>query len=131
MIIAHVKFQKAEVEKFSLKEPVQIRVHFSDGNNKMLNMTMPLQDIEDEAHKAVIGVRKYVKEINQDPDAYPNDGFLDNFVNVVIENEENVEERMKGFLRKILEKKNQLSGSRIHSGYLDTVNQVKSIKVDF
>ncbi|MFC1753308.1 hypothetical protein ACFL96_07945 [Thermoproteota archaeon] len=131
MIIAHVKFQRAEIEKFSLKDPVQIKIFFSDGNNKMLSFTAPLQNVEEEAHKAVLSVRKYVKELNQDPNAYPSDGFLDNFVNVVIENEEGVEERMKSFMRKITEKKHQLSGSRMYSGYLDLINQVKNIKVEF
>lgn len=131
MIITHVKFLKAEVEKFSLKDPVQIKIHFSDGNNKMITLKVPLANIEDEAHKAVLAVRAYMKEINQDTTGYPADNFLDNFVNVVIEDEDKVEEKMKGFFRKIHEKKHQLGGSRMHSGYLDMVNQGRNLNIEF
>ncbi|MFQ5474227.1 MAG: hypothetical protein ACE5DM_00155 [Candidatus Nanoarchaeia archaeon] len=129
MIVSHVKFERAEIEKFSLKDPVQISILFNDGNTKKLKVTVPLLNVEDEAHRAVLAVRKYVKDLNQSE--YHGDEFLDGFVNVVIENEDVIEERMKGFLRKILEKKHQLSGARAHSGYLDMINQVKGIKTEF
>ena len=129
MIVSHVKFERAEIEKFSLKDPVQISILFNDGNTKKWKVTLPLSNIEDEAHRAVQSVRKYVKDLNRSE--YHGDEFLDGFVNVVIENEDLVEERMKGFLRKILEKKHQLSGTRAYSGYLDMINKVKGIRTEF
>jgi len=129
MITVNVKFISAEVDSFSLKEAVQIKILFNESSNKQLKFKVPLQKLEEEAHNIVRAVRKYVKETNQ-TDQF-GDGFLDNFVNVVITNEEGVEERLKAFLRKIAEKKGHIAGSRMHSGYMDVINQVKNLKTSF
>lgn len=128
MIKTELKFQRAEVESFSLKDPIQIKVYFNDGKNKMLSFKVPLQNTAVEAHNIITAIRKYVREVNQSD---MGDHFLDNFVTVVMDDEELIEERMKNFLQKIFDRRHQMSGSRMHSGYLDMLNMAKSIKIDF
>lgn len=129
MIISHIEFQRVEIQKFSRSEGFTFRVFFNDGNNKAIDFNSNLQNHGADAHAIIQKVRKYAKEHNQSND--PGDSFLDNFVNVVIEREEEVEKKLAVFLEKVRERSRAVLGSRMATGYLDMVNQVRGLKLEF
>ncbi|MBT5023351.1 hypothetical protein HOK51_08780 [Candidatus Woesearchaeota archaeon] len=130
MLIANIKFQRAEIGSFSIKDGVRIKIFFSDGSNKVLSFEPGLLDLDKDAHVIISKVRQYEKELNMKL-VERGDSFLDSFVNVVIEDEEGVEAKLKVFLRKIKDSISHLRGSRMATGYLDTINRVKGIKEEF
>ncbi|MBT7902534.1 hypothetical protein HN587_01635 [Candidatus Woesearchaeota archaeon] len=128
MLVVNVRFQKIEIDNFSLKDSVAtLKLFFNDGNNKALLFDTKLLDVEKDAHAIVNRVRQYEKELNQ-KNSYQNDTFLDSFVNVVLENEEAIEEKIKAYLRKVKDGVTRVKTHRSATGYLDIVNQIKGIK---
>lgn len=127
MISVTIELQKLEIEKFSLRDGVELKIFFNDGGNKALMFSTDLENPEADAQKALLKLRTYEKEINSNSD---DDNFLDSFVNVKIKDEEKKQARIVGFISKLREEKKKLTRYSGHSGYLDSLNQVKSNKID-
>ena len=125
-----MKLLTGEVEQFEPNAPAVILLTFShEDKEEKIRVKATLNDIVEETHKVLMAIRKHVRthyDISSDSD----DPF-ENFINVLIDQEDVVEAKLVNFMRNIKNKKTQLTGSKMHGGYLGMVNQGSCIKVKF
>ncbi|MFH1063909.1 MAG: hypothetical protein V1729_02415 [Candidatus Woesearchaeota archaeon] len=119
-IRVHVK--KVEVEQFSLKEGVDLNIFFDDGAKKCLKYSTKLDNVNDDVKNIIIKIHVYEKSQNKVLD--PED-VLDSFISVLIENEEDLMEKIRVFLARLRDEKMRLKGHGTHAGYITSLNKMQ------
>jgi len=123
-----VSIKKMEVESFSLREGASLKVYFDDGSTKCLQYSSTLDNVGEDAKNIITKINIYEKANNKVLDA---DDILDNFISVVIENDEEIMERMKTFLARIRDDRSKLRNYGTHSGYIESLNKMQKKMVEF
>ena len=123
-----VSIKKIEVEKFSLREGVNLKIFFDDGSNKCLAYASMLENVPEDVKNIITKLTIYEKAQNKALDA---DDFLDNFVSVIIENEEEMLEKMKNFLSRIRDDRSKLKSYGSHVGYIESLNKMQKKSIEF
>ncbi|MBW2963857.1 hypothetical protein KY363_00205 [Candidatus Woesearchaeota archaeon] len=117
-----VSVKKLEMDSFSIKEGAQLKVYFDDGAKKCLMYSSKLEKVEEDVKNIILKIHMYEKSQNKVLD--PED-VLDSFVSVVIENEEELLDRMKTWLARIRDDKSRMQGYGTHKGYIETLNKMQ------
>ena len=117
-----VDLKKVEVDKFSTKEGVDLNVFFDDGGKKCLKYSTMLDNVAEDVKNIITKIHVYEKSQNRVLD--PED-ILDSFVSVLIENEEEVMEKMRTFLSRIKDDKSRLKRFGTHTGYIENLNKMQ------
>jgi len=122
-----VNIKRMEMEKFTLKEGVELKVFFDDGSTKCMAYSSKLDNVQEDVKNILTKIQVYEKSQNK----VLSDDILDNFISVVIENDEEIADRMKNFLQRIRDDRSKLTSYGTHSGYIESLNKMQKKSVDF
>lgn len=130
MIIIHVEIKELSVRTFSIQEnTVDINIHFFDGTDKDMRYKCNLSKITGIGEAVIKHIRKTEKEQRSQYDADAK--RLDNYVNVIIEDEDKVALKIESFLSHLKEDLRDIRNRREAAGYLNIVSRLRNKKVTF
>jgi hypothetical protein len=124
----HVSIKKIEVEKFSIREGASLKIFFDDGGMKCLPYSTTLDNVNEDVKTIFTKIQVYEKAQNR---ALDSEDILDNFVSVVIENDEEMMEKVKNFLARIRDDRSKLRGYGTHVGYIESLNKMQKKIIEF
>ena len=122
MKCVRVNIKKLEVEHYSIKEGAHLNIFFDDGARKCLKYSTLLKNITEDVQNIFTKINVYEKAQNKVLD--PED-VLDGFVSVVIEQEEEMKEKIKNFLGRLGDGQQKLVNYGSHQGYIDKLNMMQ------
>ncbi|MBW2972518.1 hypothetical protein KY359_05775 [Candidatus Woesearchaeota archaeon] len=117
-----VNIKKIEVERFSTKEGVDLSIVFDDGGKKCLKYSTKLENVFDDVKNIITKIQVYEKSQNRVLDA---EDVLDSFVSIVIENDEEVMEKIRTFLARLKDDRSRLRNYGTHQGYIESLNKMQ------
>jgi methionyl-tRNA synthetase len=127
--IVGVEFKKIKVNKFLPKEKiVDFSIFFNDGTDKEIIKSVNLNNIEGVAENIIDDIVNMEKNINKE---FDGEKLLENSVNVVIKNKEGLLPKINDFLKKVSEGIDKVRERKIVDGYLDLVNKVNRMVLEF
>ncbi len=129
MIIVHVRVQKVTIERFSLRDQIELRIYFDDGKKKATIAQVDLAEPEGSAERIMFKIRSHEKKENSRWNDIDSDSLLGNVVNVIVKDEEAVTKRIAAFIREISAKVHQLKSNSSRQDYLYLFSKVKDMKV--
>lgn len=130
MKIVGIEIKKIGIGKFFPKEDkVELDILFNDGDNKEIFKIVDMSDAEDAAEGILMDLRKMEKNINKP--SGDKELIVDNFVNIVIKNEEGMIKEISRFIQKARNKIDELRKKNVAEGYLDIIRELKNLKVEF
>jgi hypothetical protein len=121
MKCVRINITKLEMTRFSLKDGVDLSIFFDDGGKKCLQYSSKLDNVLDDVKQIITKIQVYEKAQNRVLDG----DVLDSFVSVVIEDDEEVMERIKNFLSRIKDDRSKMSGYGTHQGYIENLNRMQ------
>ncbi|MBU2561697.1 MAG: hypothetical protein KKD17_05340 [Nanoarchaeota archaeon] len=123
-----INMKKVEVEKFSTRDGADLSIHFDDGGKKCLKYSTKLDNVNDDVKNIILKIHVYEKSQNKvlDPD-----DILDTFVSVLLENEEEVMDKMRSFLSRLKDDRSRLRAYGTHSGYIESLNKMQKKCLEF
>ena len=128
MIIINIKFKSIQVVKFGVKEGIEFSICFDDGGeDRCINKTNLIESPEALAEEIFLEIRKMEKRYNQQ---YGGDLF-DDVILVRFDEEEKTLQRLAGFFMKVKEKVQNIKTAKDSRGYLDKINEIKQLKMQF
>ena len=128
MRCVRVNIKKIEVTRFSLRDGVDMNIFFDDGSNKCLQYSTKLDNAVDDAKNIITKIQVYEKAQHRVLDA---DDLLDSFISVVIENDEEIIERIRTFLARLKDDRARLKGYGTHTGYIESLNKMQKKSLEF
>jgi hypothetical protein len=128
MRCVRVNIKKIEVTRFSIREGVDLNIFFDDGSNKCLQYSTRLDNATDDAKNIITKIQIYEKAQNRVLDA---DDVLDSFISVVIENDEEIIDKIRTFLSRIRDDRTRLKGYGSHAGYIESLNKMQKKSIEF
>ena len=123
-----VTIQKLEVEKFCVRDGVNLKMFFDDGGKKCLEYSSKLESVDSDVKDMLTKINVYEKSQNKVLDA---ENAFDSHISVFIENEEGVMDRMKVFLARLREQKKNLKSYGSHQGYIEQMNKAQKQVLEF
>ncbi|MDP7506408.1 MAG: hypothetical protein QF362_03130 [Candidatus Woesearchaeota archaeon] len=130
MEIISLEIKKIEIGRFFPKEDkVELNVSFNDGSDKEIFKVVDISDSENAAESILADLRKMEKSIHK-----PNGDkelVVDNFVNIVVKNEDNTIKEASEFIQKIKNKIDEIKSKNVAEGYLDIIRELKGLKIEF
>jgi len=130
MKIVSLEIKKIRIGKFFPKEDkVELDIFFNDGSDKEIFKIVDISDSERAAEDILMDLRKMEKNIHKDSEN--RELIVDNYVNIVIKNEDSLIKEISAFVQKIGIKINQIKQKDIAEGYLDVIRELKNLKVEF
>lgn len=129
MKIIHVELKKLKVNDLSVRDGIIfLEVFFDDAKEKEISRNTKIENPNKEAEKIIKEIRQMEININQE---FDGERFLDNYVNVVIKDEDDVTEKMAGFLKRIKDKMTEVRTLKDATGFLDKINAIKLMRLEF
>ena len=130
MKIVGIEIKKIGIGRFFPKEDkVELDIFFNDGDDKEIFKIVDMSDAEDAAEGILMDLRKMEKAIHKTTG--DKELIVDNFVNIVIKNEEGSIKEISGFIQKARNKIDELKKKNVAEGYLDIIRDLKNLKVEF
>tara|TARA_B100000315_G_C14330446_1_gene475002 strand:- start:215 stop:607 length:393 start_codon:yes stop_codon:yes gene_type:complete len=130
MEIISLEIKKIEIGRFFPKEDkVELNVSFNDGSDKEIFKVVDISDSENAAESILADLRKMEKSIHK-----PNGDkelVVDNFVNIIVKNEDNTIKEASEFIQKIKNKIDEIKSKNVAEGYLDIIRELKGLKIEF
>ncbi len=124
-----VEFKKIKVNKFLPKEKkVELTIFFNDGEEKEILKIVNLESIEGLAESIVEDIAAMEKNINKE---FDGEILLENSVKVVIKDKEDLAPKINEFLKDVSEGIDKIRASKAADGYLDLVNKVNRMRLEF
>ena len=130
MKIISLEIKKVSIGKFFPKESkVELDIFFNDGSDKEIFKTIDVSDAEGSAENILADLRKMEKNIHQG--SQNEESIVENFVNIVVKNEDKAIKEIARFILKVGARMEEIKSKNVAEGYLDRIRQLKSLKVDF
>lgn len=130
MKIVGIEIKQISVGSFFPKEDkVELDILFNDGNDKEIFKIVDITDAEDAAEGILMDLRKMEKNINKP--SGDKELIIDNYVNIVIKNEEGTIKEITRFIQKVSNKIDEIKKKNVAEGYLDIIRELKNLKVEF
>ena len=130
MKIISLEIKKIRIGKFFPKEDkVELEVFFNDGNDKEIFKIVETSDSENAAEGILADLRKMEKNIHKSDEN--KELIVENYVNIVIKNEDYLINEISGFIQKIKNKIDEIKQKDVAEGYLDIIRELKNLKIDF
>ncbi|MFC1722929.1 hypothetical protein ACFL0V_02220 [Nanoarchaeota archaeon] len=123
-----VDILRMELAKFHPKEPYEFKIFFNDGKEKCLMYSTELNTPVLDATAVIGKIKRYEKDKNKSADT---GHILDGYVNVWINEEESMTERVLNFFKKVKDEKARLLMIREPNEYMKKLNVMPSLKVEF
>jgi hypothetical protein len=125
MLDVNVKIKGLNVLNFNPKDrTVEFEILFDKYKTVK---TMVLENPAQIAYGLVQEIRRKIKQKN----TRFNDDVLEDNVNVMIANEEDAIQKIYSFLNKVSDRVNAVKNTTTATNYLDMVNKVKNLKLEF
>jgi hypothetical protein len=112
------------------RKEVTLAILFNDGKEKEITKTISL-DIgkgSDAAHEVIKAIRNVETRLNAE---FDGKAVLDNYISIIIKDEEKANEKLTFFLSKVLEKIRTIKNQQVADGYMNLISQVNSMKQEF
>lgn len=130
MKIISLEIKKIRIGKFFPKEDkVELDVFFNDGNDKEIFKIVDTSDSENAAESILADLRKMEKNIHKSDEN--KELIVENYVNIVIKNEDYLIKEISEFIQKIKNKIDEIKQKDVAEGYLDMIRGLKNLKIDF
>ena len=125
----NVEIKGIRVSSFSPgKKEVSFLIEFNDGKDKEITKNVRLDD-ESEVHINMIkDIRKVENSLHAE---FDGKSVLEDYIRIIIKDEEKVTEKMKHFVTKVFEKVNVIKNQTVADGYMGLINQVNSMRIEF
>lgn len=129
MKIIGLEIKKIRIGKFFPREDrLELDIFFNDGNDKEIFKIVSTSDPERAAENILAGLRKLEDSIHKNN--RDNVLIADNFVNIVVKNEDRLVKEISGFIQKAGSKMDEVKGKNVAEGYLDIIRELKSLEID-
>ena len=130
MKIIGLEFKKIVIGRFFPKEgKVELHIFFNDGSDKEIFKIVDTTDAENAAEGILIDLRKLEKSIHKNTN--DKEVIVDNFVNIVIQNEDSTIKEISEFIQKVSIKIDKIKQKNVADGYLDIIRELKNLKLEF
>ena len=130
MKIISLEIKKIEVGKFFPKEDkVELDIFFDDGSDKEIFKIVDASDAVSAAEDVLMDLRKLEKNIHKNSEN--KELIVENYVNIIIKDEDNLVKEISGFIQKVKNKIDEIKQKDVAEGYLDIIRELKNLKVDF
>ena len=130
MKIISLEIKKIRIGKFFPKEDkVELEVFFNDGNDKEIFKIVETSDSKNAAEGILADLRKMEKNIHKSDEN--KELIVENYVNIVIKNEDYIIQETSEFIQKIKNKIDEIKQKDVAEGYLDIIRELKNLKVEF
>jgi len=130
MKIISLEIKSVRIGKFFPKEgKVELDIFFDDGADKDILKVVDISDPEGAAEDILMELRKMEKSINKNDEN--KELIVENYVNIVIKNEDNILKEISEFVRNVGNKITEIKGKDVAEGYLDIVRELKNLKLEF
>jgi hypothetical protein len=129
MKIISLEIKSMGIGKFFPKEDkVELNILFNDGNDKEIFKIVDTSDPVGSAEDILVDLRKMEKNIHK-PDEN-KELIVDNYVNIIIKNEDDSIKAISGFIQKVKTKIDEIKQKEVAEGYLDIIRDLKNLKID-
>jgi len=130
MKIISLEIKKVIIGKFFPRESkVELDIFFNDGSEKEIFKIVDVSDAEGSAENILADLRKMEKNIHQG--SKNGESIVENFVNIVVKNEDKAIKEIARFIQKVEARMEEIKSKNVAEGYLERIRQLKSLKVDF
>ena len=130
MKIISVEIKKIAIGKFFPKEDkVELNISFNDGSDKEIFKVVDISDADRASEITLLDIRKLEKNIHKIDES--NELVADNYVNIIIKDEDDVIKELSAFILKVGTKINEIKEKEVAEGYLDVIRELKNLKVEF
>jgi len=130
MKIINIEIKKIGIGKFYPKEnKVEVNINFNDGTDKNIFKIIDISNPENAADNVLKDIRKLEKSIHKNGEN--NGSIVDNFVNIIITDEDSVLIEISDFIQKAKSRIDEIKTKNVAEGYLDMVRELKNLKVEF
>ena len=130
MKIISVEIKKIAIGKFFPKEDkVELNISFNDGSDKEIFKVVDISDADRASEITLLDIRKLEKNIHKIDES--NELVADNYVNIIIKDEDNVIKELSAFVQKVGNKINEIKDKEVAEGYLDIIRELKNLKIEF
>lgn len=127
--IIGVEFKKIKVSKFLPKEKtVELSVFFNDGEDKEILKRVNLENMDGLEEGIVEDIVAMEKNINKE---FDGEMLLENCVKVVVNDRGSLAPKINDFLKNVSEGIDRIRACKTAEGYLDLVNKVNRMRVEF
>lgn len=130
MKIISLEIKGIKVGRFFPKDgKAQLHVMFNAGFDKEVIREINFSDPESSAENIITALRKMEKQIHKNDD---NMGItMENFVNIVVKDEDKLVEEISSFIQKVGIKIDEINNKKEADGYLDRIRELNSLKLEF
>ena len=129
MKIVSLEVKKVEIGKFfPKKNEAELQIAYNDGADKEILKTIDMADPESSAESILTDLRKMTKEVHKDD---KEGTIIDNFVNIVVKNEDELLKEISKFIQKVSIKIEEINSKKEAEGYLDMIRELKNLKLEF
>jgi hypothetical protein len=123
-----VRLNAIKVSGFSpRRQEVQISIRFNDGKDKEIFRDICVEKSDD----AAAGIINDIRQMEKRARAEFNGISFDNYMSIVIENEDSVIEKLKIFLSKVFEKSKIIKDYKSSDGYISLLNDINRMQMEF
>jgi len=130
MKIVSLEIKKIRIGKFFPREDkVELDIFFNDGSDKEIFKIVNISDSERAAEDILMDLRKMEKNIHKDSEN--RELIVDNYVNIVIKNEDSLIKEISLFIQNVGNKINEIKQKDVADGYLDVIRELKNLEVEF
>jgi len=128
MKIINVELKSIKVASFSpAKQDVSFVVSFYDGKEKEITKTIGLEKGSDAALGIIRDIRRVENSLNAE---FDGKALLDNYINIVIKDEDKVTERLAAFISKVFEKVKLIKSQTVADGYMSLISRVNGMRME-
>ena len=130
MKIISLEIKKIEIGKFFPKEDkVELDIFFDDGSDKEIFKIVDTSDAVSAAEDILMDLRKLEKNIHKNNEN--KELIVENYVNIIIKDEDNLVKEISVFIQKVKNKIDEIKQKDVAEGYLDIIRELKNLKVEF
>ena len=130
MKIVSLEIKKIEVGKFFPKEDkVELDIFFDDGSDKEIFKIVDASDAVSAAEDILMDLRKLEKNIHKNSEN--TELIVENYLNIIIKDEDNLVKEISGFIQKVKNKIDEIKQKDVAEGYLDIIRELKNLKIEF
>ena len=130
MKIISLEIKKIEIGKFFPKEDkLELDIFFNDGADKEILKVVDMSDAESAAENILADLRKMEKNIHKNNEH--KESIIENFLNIVVKDEDNVIKEISEFIQKAKNKIDEIKQKNVAEGYLDMIRELKNLKLNF
>ena len=130
MKIISLEIKKIEIGKFFPKEDkVELDIFFDDGSDKEIFKIVDASDAVSAAEDILMDLRKLEKNIHKNNEN--KELIVENYVNIIIKDEDNLVKEISGFIQKVKNKIDEIKQKDVAEGYLDIIRDLKNLKIEF